>query len=158
VEHSQALDPPPLLQCSWWRPPTSAPYKTFPAARGTLELHHFLSLSPVSAGDETLAPALLPCHRWRPPEASPSTPRAPSQCMMHPGQKNRTNSSSITGYSPFLFAASSPDSLGSPDGWRPKSGRNIINTSMGHAVVTPQWAGQLWVLYSFLFPNIINTT
>jgi hypothetical protein len=50
------------------------------------------------------------------------------------------------------------DGLGSPDGWRPKSGRNIINTSVGHAVVTPQWAGQLWVLYSFLFPNIINTT
>jgi hypothetical protein len=59
VEHSQALDPPPLLQCSRWRPPTSAPYKTFPAARGTLELHHFLSLSPVSTGDETLAPAMI---------------------------------------------------------------------------------------------------
>jgi hypothetical protein len=53
---------------------------------------------------------MLPRHRWRPSEALSCILRDPPRCMMHPGQKNRTNSSSIGGFSPFPFAADSPES------------------------------------------------
>jgi hypothetical protein len=72
--------------------------KTIPAARGTLGLHPFPSLPPVSAVDRNPSSGQAPRRRYRSSEASTSSPGAPPRRIGSPGGRNRRMVVSISGF------------------------------------------------------------